>query len=143
MPVGESAGEQDGLEGVCLRRIRPASHLDLAKKDSESSSMSGGSNCSLSSLTGARQVAFIRRSTDTPFRAVSLPEALADSNEGCALALCMLCIQEQASTLLQAPEAYASRRCDSALAPFPHTHPLPQLLSTLHEAGLVSVGFAL
>ncbi|CAL5229986.1 g13419 [Coccomyxa viridis] len=63
-------------------RIRLSSHSDLAKKDSESSSLSDGSNCSLSSLTGARQVAFIRRSRDTPFRAVSLPEALADSDEG-------------------------------------------------------------
>ena len=79
-----------------MRRIRPASHSDLAKKDSESSSLSDGSHCSLSSLAGARQVAFIRRSRDTPFRAVSLPKALADSDEGCASDLCMLCVQKQA-----------------------------------------------
>ena len=56
---------------------------DLTRRDSDSSSWSDGSHCSLSSLTDARQVAFIRKARDVPGRAVSMPEALAYDNARC------------------------------------------------------------
>ena len=55
---------------------------DLTKRDSDSSAWSDSSHCSLSSLTDARQVAFIRMARDVPGRAVSLPEALPGDNVG-------------------------------------------------------------
>ena len=56
---------------------------DLTKRDSDSSAWSDSSHCSLSSLTDARQVAFIRKARDVPGRAVSLPEALPYSDTRC------------------------------------------------------------
>ena len=56
---------------------------DLTKRDSDSSCWSDGSHCSLSSLTDARQVAFVRKARDMPGRAASLPEALAYNDARC------------------------------------------------------------
>ena len=69
---------------ACWHRARSSSRTDLVKRDSESSSISDDSNCSLASLMGASQVAFIRRSKATPFRAVSLPEELPYHDDRCA-----------------------------------------------------------
>ena len=67
---------------------------ELSKRDSDSSSWSDGSHCSLSSLRDVRQVAFVRKAKDVPGRAVSLPEALpyddarCDSTPTCGSASC-------------------------------------------------------